>query len=148
MRVHKQGGRRTARLRAAVVGVAAVAVGLIAVPGMAFAAPAQPSSAVQQLSKASAATLAAKTARVSVSVLTAGKRVQVTGIGVVDFAGKTTDLRLSLPGGAGSEEVRQIGTSIYVMVRRARGRICRGTPRGFGSTRAGCHRRSWVAASA
>lgn len=118
MRVHTQGGRRTARLRAAVVGVAAVAVGLIAVPGMAFASPDEPSSAVQQLSKASAATLAAKTARVSVSVsvLAAGKSVQVTGIGAVDFAGKTTDLRLTLPGGAGSEEVRQIGTSIYVMV--------------------------------
>lgn len=118
MTVHQQGARRPTRLRAGVVGVAAIVVGLIATPGTALAAPDQPNPAVQQLSKASAATLAAKTAHVSVavSVQAAGKSVTVTGTGVVDFAGKSSDLRLTLPGGAGSEEVRQIGTSIYVMV--------------------------------
>lgn len=114
MSVHK---RSTAVLRTAVVGVATIAVGLIAVPAMASAAS-TPSSAIQQLSQASAATLAAKTARVSVSVsvLAAGKSVQINGTGAVNFADKAADLTLTLPGGAGSEEVRQIGTSTYLMV--------------------------------
>lgn len=120
MNVSLERGSRWGRLRVAAAGTAVATVGLVVVPGVASAATpgAASGSAVQRLAAAGAATVAGKTAKVglSESASAAGKSVAVTGSGVLDFVHKSSDVKLALPGGAGSVEVRDVGSVVYVLV--------------------------------